>query len=58
MKKKKVSAKRTIRDMSKMLVGYRKQLLARHRVEPLKSPPLFLLDLVIATLERTAEELL
>ena len=50
------SLKKELKDQAKILAAYREQLLQRHTKEPLKSPPLFLLQGVISTLERLAEK--
>jgi len=39
-----------LRRIHNMLVEYREQLETRHRTEPLKSPPLFLLNQAIEAL--------
>ena len=41
-----------IRDVYTTLVRYKDQLMARHKAEPLKSPPLFLLDAAMSELQR------
>ena len=53
----KKEARKAAKSHVKMLVGYRTQLLARHQQEPLKSPPLFLLDAVISGLSNLAANL-
>ncbi len=41
-----------IRSVISMLEKYKKQLLARHEETPLKSPPVFLLNLSIGELKK------
>ena len=40
-----------IREVYTMLGDYKDQLLKRHKSEPLKSPPLFLLNIAMGKLE-------
>jgi hypothetical protein len=47
--------KRELKDNAKLLIKYKEQLLARHNNEPLKSPPVFLLNAVISNLEDLAK---
>jgi hypothetical protein len=41
---------REVQASRKILQTYRRQLMARHQSEPLKPPPVFLLDAVISGL--------
>jgi hypothetical protein len=50
-----VITKKEIVSAFKNLEFYRRQLLARHKEEPLKEPPLFILDAVIADLKNAAK---
>lgn len=44
--------KKELRTQAKLLSKYKEQLEARHKSEPLKSPPVFLFNEVISNLER------
>lgn len=48
--------KKEMRDLAGLLDRYKEQLLARHKSEPLKSPPLFILTSVIIKLESLGDE--
>lgn len=47
--------KRKAKALTKTLTMYREQLTARHDNEPLKSPPLFLLNYAIGEIDRIAQ---
>jgi hypothetical protein len=48
--------KKEIKDNVRLLTRYKEQLMARHDNEPLKSPPVFLLNAVISNLEFLTEK--
>jgi hypothetical protein len=47
-----------LKDLSKRLYWYKEQLEARHKDDPLKSPPVFLLNTTALDLEFKAKRLL
>lgn len=47
--------KKELKDNAKLLIRYKEQLQARHDTEPLKQPPMFLLNAVISSLESLAK---
>lgn len=48
-------SKKKLREIASTLKTYKKQLEARHKADPLKSPPLFLLNHATTQLERLAK---
>jgi hypothetical protein len=51
------SMKKELRDNLRLLIRYKEQLMARHASDPLKSPPVFLLNVVISDLEGLVKRL-